>query len=206
MNTLIQASIQKAISYQEYNKLVQQLVVDKKTTGDEQTEERIAFTKLNASRMRRLDKTLTLTDEAIQSFNSIQMKQTWLVLLESWCADGAQTAPVLNKIAEEAPFIDLKILLRDDSVELMNRFLTNGTQSIPRLLIVDQDNTILNTWGSRSKAATQLVTAYKKEHGKIDDTFKKDLQLWYNKDQGRAIIKDILEIESAIKSLEEHMI
>ena len=100
MNTLIHSSIQKAISYQEYNKLVQQLVVDKKTTGDEQTEERIAFTKLNASRMKRLDKTLTLTNEVIQSFNSIQVKQTWLVLLESWCADGAQTIPILNKIAE----------------------------------------------------------------------------------------------------------
>jgi len=85
----------------------------------------------------------------------------------------------------------------------MNAFLTNGTQSIPKLIIVDQDNTVIASWGSRSKASTQLVIDYKKEHGKINETFKKDLQIWYNKDKGVAIINDLLEIVAAFKTMEK---
>jgi len=47
------------------------------------------------------------------------------------------------------------------------------------------------------------VIDYKKEHGKIDETFKKDLQIWYNKDKGVAIINDLLEIVTAFKTMEK---
>jgi hypothetical protein len=194
MNTLLKESIGKGITYPEYNKLIEKLVAKEQTTGKEQTDARVNFTRLNARRMKRLDKTIALTEEDRIAFKTIKEKQTWLILIESWCADGAQTIPVLNKIAETTPFITLKILLRDENIDLMNQFLTNGTQSIPKLIITDQNNNVLHTWGSRSKAATALVTAYKNEHGKIDEVFKKNLQIWYNKDKGKSIIKDILEL------------
>ncbi|WP_103071642.1 thioredoxin family protein [Aquimarina sediminis] len=194
MDTLIKDSIDKGITYHEYGKLIEKLVAKEQTTGKEQSETRIDFTRLNARRMKRLDKTIVLTEEDRNVFKKIQEKQTWLIIIESWCGDGAQTIPVLNKIAETTSFIDLKIVLRDENIELMNQFLTNGTQSIPKLIIVDQDNNVLHTWGSRSKSATALVTAYKNEHGKIDEVFKKNLQIWYNKDKGKSIIKDVSEL------------
>lgn len=194
MNELIKQSIDKGITYYEYSKLVEKLVAKEETTGKEQTDTRIGFTRLNASRMRRLDKTIVLTEEDRNAFKEISEKQTWLILIESWCADGAQTIPVLNKIAEVISNIDLKIVLRDENIELMNQFLTNGTQSIPKLIITDQNNNVLHSWGSRSKSATELVNAYKKEHGKLDEVFKKNLQIWYNKDKGKSIIEDLLEL------------
>ena len=78
-------------------------------------------------------------------------------------------------------------------MELMNRFLTNGSQSIPKLIVLDDNNEVLGSWGPRSKKATKLVTDYKDQHGIIDTKFKEDLQLWYNKDKGREIMNDLKE-------------
>lgn len=194
MSELIKSSIDKGLTYDNYCILMNLLVAEDKTTGVEQTDERISFTRLNASRMRRLDKTIALTEPDIKLFEEIQEKQTWLIISESWCADGAQTIPVLNKIAEVIPNINLKIVLRDENIELMNCFLTSGNQSIPKLIIVNENNDVIYSWGSRSKAATELVQAYKSKFGIIDATFKKDLQIWYNKDKGRAIINELLEL------------
>ncbi|WP_108807979.1 thioredoxin family protein [Aquimarina spinulae] len=202
-NELIKGSIAKGISYTAYVELMNRLVAEENTTGAEQTQQRIDFTKLNASRMRRLDKTLVIPEQSKQVFRDMKEKQIWFILIESWCADGAQTIPVLNKIAEASPAIDLKILLRDDNPEFMDLFLTNGTRSIPKLVIVDNNGNVLNTWGPRSQVATNMVLAYKKENGKIDDTFKKSLQVWYNKNKGEAIINDLVNIVEDSLTLEK---
>jgi len=189
----------KAISYAEYNLLFKQLAFEERTTGLEQTKEKIDFTKLNYSRTKRLDKTAILPTNAIAYFKKIETIQTWLVITEAWCGDAAQTLPFLNKIAETNPNIDLKILLRDENESLMNMFLTNGSKSIPKLIVLDTTYNVITTWGPRSINATNLVIDYKNKHGKLDEVFKKDLQIWYNNDKGLSIINDLL---SMIKNLQ----
>jgi len=54
----------------------------------------------------------------------------------------------MDKIAEINGNIDFKILLRDENTELMNRFLTNGAMSIPKLKLLDDSNAVFSTWGS----------------------------------------------------------
>lgn len=191
------SSANKAITYQSYVALIKDLVGKKLTTGQEQTEERINFTKLNASRMRRLDKTIHLSEKDKQTFKNVK-KQFWLIISEAWCGDAAQSLPILNKIAEASPSIELGVVLRDENLELMNLFLTNGAQAIPKLIILDENHEVLATWGARSKKATALVTSYKAEHGKIDANFKEQLQVWYNNDKGASIISDMTKIQKTI--------
>ena len=61
MNLIIQNSLQKSIAYNEYRDLVSKLSNQAKTSGKEQLEHLINFTKLNDARMHRLDKTLQTT-------------------------------------------------------------------------------------------------------------------------------------------------
>jgi len=192
MKTLLENSVKKAMDYSEYNLLFKQLVAEGRTTG-EPTQEKIDYTKLNFSRTKRLDKTAEIAEESVEVFKNISEKQTWLVISEPWCGDAAQTLPILNKIAQLSENIDLKIVLRDENPELMDEFLTNGSRSIPVVIILDEDFNVINTFGPRSKAATKLVADYKEHHGKIDDAFKEMLQVWYNNDRGVSIINDILE-------------
>jgi glutaredoxin len=192
MKNLIENSVKKAMDYSEYNLLFKQLVAEGRTTGEE-TQEKIDYTKLNFSRTKRLDKTAEIPEESMEVFKNISVKQTWLVISEPWCGDAAQTLPFLNKIAQLSENIELKIVLRDENPELMDEFLTNGSRSIPVVIILDEAFNVLQTWGPRSRAATKLVADYKEHHGKIDDAFKEMLQVWYNNDKGVSIINDILE-------------
>jgi thioredoxin-like negative regulator of GroEL len=192
MKNLMEASVAKALDYSEYNLLFKQLVEEGRTTGEE-TDEKINYTKLNWSRSKRLDKNAEIAEESLEAFKNISQKQTWLVISEPWCGDAAQTLPFLNKIAQLSANIDLKIVLRDENPELMDQFLTNGSRSIPMVIMLDADFNVIDTFGPRSKAATKLVADYKEHHGKIDDAFKEMLQVWYNNDKGVSIINDILE-------------
>jgi len=77
----------------------------------------------------------------------------------------------------------------------MNRFLTNNTMSIPKLVMVeDATGEILDDWGSRPKTATQMVIEYKNEYGTLTPEFKEELQVWYNKDKGKSTLSDLVEL------------
>ena len=180
------------MDYAEYNLLFKQLVEAGRTTG-EQTQEKIDYTKLNFSRSKRLDKTAEISEESMKAFKNISEKQTWLVISEPWCGDAAQTLPFLNKISQNSENIDLKIVLRDENPALMDAFLTNGSRSIPIIIMLDENFNVLQKFGPRSKAATKLINDYLLEVGKIDDNLKEMLQVWYNNDKGISIINDLLE-------------
>jgi len=200
MKKIIQNSLVTARSYTEYKELILNLLKEGRSTGSSQNENLLNFTRLNDKRMKRLDKQTILSEPTKEKTQRIQKDFTWLVLTESWCGDAAQTLPILNKFAETNPKIELKVVLRDDNTDLMNGFLTNGSKSIPKLIVLEKDtNNVISTWGPRSEKATDLVNDYKGKHGKLDAEFKKDLQLWYNSDKGIHIEKELVELLNKMK-------
>jgi len=200
MKKIIQNSLVTARSYTEYKELILNLLKKGRSTGSSQNDNLFNFTKLNEKRMKRLDKQTKLSETTKEKTQRIQKDFTWLVLTESWCGDAAQTLPILNKFAETNPKIELKVVLRDDNADLMNGFLTNGSKSIPKLIVLEKGtNNVVSTWGPRSEKATNLVNDYKEKHGKLDAEFKKDLQLWYNSDKGVHIERDLVDLLNKMK-------
>lgn len=192
---IITSSLRAALTYKEYRILVNELAKQGKTTGAEQKESLIEYTRLNSRRMKRWDKTFKLPEWAFELLEKFDKPVLWIVLTESWCGDAAPSIPVMNMLAEASHNITLKLVLRDENPDLMDRFLTNGSMSIPKLIMVDQhSNQVLNTWGPRPSKATELVESYKAEHGELSPEFKQDLQLWYNKDKGENILQDLLSL------------
>ena len=188
-------AIKDSASYQEYRELVSRHVSNGTSTGPNQTEALAQYTLLNDSRMRRLDKTTKIPDSILEKINDFKGSQTWLVLTESWCGDAAQTMPVMNKLAELNEDIDFRVVERDKNPELINAFLTNGAQSIPKLIVLDNNtNRIIGEWGPRPSTATDMVNSYKKEHGSLSPEFKQDLQVWYNKDKGVSVAEDLTKL------------
>jgi hypothetical protein len=195
MNSIIEKSLKVSFSYQEYRDFVTDLAKEDKTTGHEQREDLIHYTQLNEARLHRLDKTIQVVDELKTILQNLSKEYTWLVISESWCGDAAQILPVINKMAEVSDKIDLRIVLRDDNEDLMNLFLTNGTKSIPKLIIIDKaTNEVVNDFGPRPKGAKQLILDYKAAHGIVDETAKIELQKWYLQDKGVSTQKEIMEL------------
>jgi hypothetical protein len=192
---LVKEKLSDSIDYRTYRNTVAELAREGLSTGPEQTESNTSYTKLNDARMRRLDKTVKIPEEIEDKFKNFRGSQTWLVITESWCGDAAQSMPVMNKLAELSEGIDLKVIYRDAHPELMDAFLTNGTRSIPKLIVFNHEtDEITNEWGPRPSAATQMVNEYKKLHGQLTPEFKQELQSWYNKDKARNILEDLSEI------------
>ena len=195
INKIIKESLLRSMSYSDYSALMSNLVSKGMTTGANPTAALGNYTMLNEKRMKRLDKKVTLSAAVEQKVNLVQKTQTWLVLTESWCGDAAHIIQVLNKIAELNPNITLKVVLRDENEALMNAFLTNGNKAIPKLIMYDeQQETVLDAFGPRPSVATAMVNEYKQKNGALDAEFKKDLQLWYNKDKGQNTVKDVLKL------------
>ena len=199
MNTpLIANSISKGISYSTYRTHIKEFIKKGLSTGIEQSDAIFNYSTLNDKRMDRLDKTLSLSENTLTSLNELNNDITLLVISEGWCGDAAQILPVIHKIAEASSKITLKIIFRDENPELMNLYLTNGGKAIPKVLIINEENNVLNSWGPRPSTATKMVLDYKEKNGVIDDEFKKDLQMWYNKDKGNNTQQDLINLIKAV--------
>lgn len=195
MNSIINNGLANSISYQEYRELVATYAAEGKTSGNTQTPDYINYTKLNESRMHRLDKTLQVIDEVKTYLENLNKEYIWLVLAETWCGDAAQVLPVINKMAQVSDKIELRILLRDDNEAVMNLFLTNGTKSIPKLIILDKESgEVVADFGPRPVEAKQLIMDYKATHGVVDEKAKIELQKWYLANKGVAIQQEILAL------------
>ncbi|MFA6597974.1 MAG: thioredoxin family protein [Ignavibacteriaceae bacterium] len=144
------------------------------------------YKKLNIQRMKRLEKTFEVSMELKQLLLSTTANQHWVVLTEGWCGDSAQNLPAIAKMAQVNPLVVLQVIERDKNLEIMDRYLTNGTRSIPILISFDAEGNELFRWGPRPKEAQQLVTRLKNE-GMEHDAFVEQLHLWYAKNKGVAL-------------------
>ncbi len=195
MKSVLKNSITDSLTYSEYKANVTELFKKGQVTGNDQTEARIHSTELNEARVRRLDKTLVVIDEVKQFLENIKKDYVWLVISEGWCGDSAQILPIINKMAEVSDKIDLRIVLRDEHDELMDLFLTNGTRSIPLLIMIEKETLeVVGQFGPRPQAAKQLILDYKAQHGIVDDTAKTNLHKWYTDDKGISTQKEIIAL------------
>ncbi|MDC6365451.1 MULTISPECIES: thioredoxin family protein [Flavobacteriaceae] len=189
---LVLEGLAKGMSYEQYRDLVEHLAESHQTTGPVQSEANISYTQLGDRRMKRWDKTFKIPSDLQEKIAQLDASLEFLVLTESWCGDAAPSLPIINKFVALNPNFDLKIVLRDENLELMDAFLTNGTRSIPKLIILDKkNNEVVGEWGPRPSIATKMVQDFKAQHGQLTADFKKDLQLWYNKNKGENILEDL---------------
>lgn len=184
------------MSYPEYYSLVQHMAETGQTTGMELSQERIIATKLNAQRMKRLDKQAVIRPELMKQLSAINGNWTWLVLAESWCGDGAQIIPILAKMAEINPDrIALQIALRDENPDLMETCLTNNVKAIPKLICLSRKNqTTIGTWGPRPAAIQEKVKILKQDPTIPHEEFLNTLHTWYAADKGESVQDDFLKL------------
>ena len=152
--------------------------------------------------MNRLDKTLMVPENVANQLKNLKKEYTWLVLTEGWCGDAAQINPILFKMASVTDKIELRFVFRDENDGLMNCFLTNGSRSIPKVIILDKEHNELKTsWGPRPEGATHLIKSYKEQYGVVDETAKTELQLWYLHDKGLTTMQEVTNIMVHIEEL-----
>lgn len=178
-----------AVDYPTYAAQLDRLVAEGRTTGPDQSEFMVHYTLMNQHRMRRIYLHTKLNESLVAAAAAIVQPQLWLVLTEAWCGDAAQNVPVLARVAETNPNIKLRLLYRDEHLPLMDAYLTNGGRSIPKLIILrENDLTKLGTWGPRPAAIQTLMTAWKANpEGRSKMQVIEDVITWYNHDKTQSM-------------------
>ena len=181
--------IKKAFNFEEYINLIDGLLAKGKTTGPNQSETMFNYGRLNRQRMKRLNKTVKLSDSLVEKARNSK-KLIWLIITEGWCGDAAQSIPVIEKIASENKNIETLYVLRDENLELMDRYLTNNARSIPKLIVLDGETLEeLGSWGPRPKPAMDYFYQMR-ESGMEKSQMMENIQRWYLKDREQTIQKE----------------
>ena len=196
----MQNYIEKAMTFDEYNRLIDRVVAEGKTTGPNQSEELAQYTKLNQARTRRLFKTSELNESLLETARNVKATWIWLILTEAWCGDAAQNIPTIEKIARENDRIKTLYLLRDENLELMNKYLTGGARAIPKLICLNAETLEeIGTWGSRPQAAYDLFYSLKEQGLEKTEIIEK-IHRWYIEDNTGSLQK---EFEDLLKTWAE---
>ncbi|MFD1361434.1 thioredoxin family protein [Lentibacillus salinarum] len=103
-----------------------------------------------------------------------------IVLTEDWCGDAMLNIPILLRTAEQAN-MPVKLLLRDDNLDLMDQYLTNGqSRSIPIFIFIDENGNEVAKWGPRAEKIQQFVNESQNNlPPKDDDTYKEKANEMY---------------------------
>lgn len=184
--------ILKGMTYSVYLDLLKDLLSEGKTTGPNQDSGLIEYAKLNIQRMERIYKTVVINDELADKVKAITEKQTWICITEGWCGDAAQSVPLFERLAALNDNITLKIVLRDENLDLMDRYLTNGGRAIPVVLAIQNEKEIWK-WGPRPASLQVIVNEFKQNPTVTFEELKTQLHTWYAKnktiDQQNELIK-----------------
>ncbi|KFF10227.1 thioredoxin [Chryseobacterium soli] len=161
--------------------------------SNQQEAEYKQYYELGLQRMDRTLKKYVPDEEQLKELASKNFDGKILIISEAWCGDASATVPALFTFFKGHN--EVRIFLRDSDKSLINQFLTNGTESIPKVIILDQDFKVKNSWGPRPKQGHELLMKHKADpEGYPKDNFYNDLQLYYAKNRGKDAVQEILEL------------
>lgn len=196
MNVSFITENRKMLSYTAYRELIDRLLSENKTTGENHSEAYINYTQMNVVRMKRWDKTSKIHDNLIKVLDNVE-PQRWIVLTEAWCGDAAQNIPWLVKIAESSDNIQIEFLLRDENLDVIDRYLTNNGRSIPKLIAINSNNEELFTWGPRPTIVQNAYLQLKAE-GKLYEEISETIHKMYAKDKGISLQNEFIALFECI--------
>ena len=188
--------IENACTYSEYREMIDSLLESGKTTGENHSEAMLHYTKMNVHRMNRIDKRNKLNPELTDALYSVNRQMIWLVITEAWCGDAAQSVPVIQKMGDESKNIQVRFILRDENLEIMDQFLTNGrSRSIPKLVALDARTLdVLGTWGPRPDEAQKLYDELRSDEEISFQILAERLHKWYADDRTLSIQNEFLPL------------
>lgn len=142
-----------------------------------------------------------------QDFNSFKdSNRKLLVIAEPWCAHCMLNLAVLFKLSEQAD-VDVKVALRDENLDLMDEYLTNGNRVIPKVIALDESNQEAAIWGPKApmtdliqkdlmkdmpeKGTTEYEAAFEGVKKEMREKFSTSPELW------QAVETDLKQVLSA---------
>lgn len=112
-----------------------------------------------------------------------------LAIAEDWCGDAVHSVPAIATWADAAG-LGLRILRRDEHLDVMDRFLTDGARAIPVVLLLDPHGVVRGRWGPRPAELQAWVAGPGRTLDKAER--HRHVRTWYARDHGRTTLTEVL--------------
>lgn len=162
--------------------------------------------KVNQKELVHIYKEVSFSNETISLLKQGEEKKWKVVVLTAdWCGDAMLCVPVVKRMCEIANF-DIRFLIRDENLELMDQYLTNGTsRAIPMFIFMNEQGEEKMVWGPRSNEVQNFITSLRAElPAKDDQLFEEKQQTMYASFRKR-LVTDTSIWESVIHSVTERL-
>lgn len=147
----------------------------------------------NTELWKQIYKRVEIADEVLQELQGCQSRWYLLVLSEDWCSDAVNLVPVVACLARDAHNLDLRVLARDENLDIMDTHLTNGrSRSIPVVILLDEDFVEKGWWGPRPASIQKWFM--EKGMNMASPERSKHTRRYYAKDKGRTMVSEIMDL------------
>lgn len=139
-----------------------------------------------------LYKRVTIPIEISARVEALSGRWHLLVLSEDWCGDAVNIVPIIAKLAESVSNMDMRILARDENLDIMDTHLTGTSRSIPIVILLNQKFQECGWWGPRPRALQEWV----EEKGMLlpKDERYREIRTFYARDHGLTTMRELVEM------------
>jgi len=92
-----------------------------------------------------------------------------LALSEPWCGDCVENLPIVAKLASLYPCFDLLVFSRDDNLDIMDRYLTDGKRVIPVFVFFDEEGQEIGRFIERPQGARDFLAGEMEKHKDLSE-------------------------------------
>ena len=131
---------------------------------------------------------------ALEEMRRIGGEWKLLVISEDWCIDAPGSVPVVARFAEAAPGVEMRVVKRDENPELMDRYLTGSSRSIPVVVVLDGEWRPVGWWGPRPAELQAFMLREKRAGLRPAKEIYRDARTWYARDRGETTLRELLAV------------
>jgi Thioredoxin len=158
--------------------------------GAPEFEEMLATAKENADLWAAVWRGARVPEDYLRRVAGLDRAWHLLVLSEDWCGDAVNSVPVVAKLAELSPNLDLRVLARDENLDLMDAHLTGTARSIPVVIALDDEFRERGWWGPRPADLQAWVLGPGRALEK-DERYRQ-VRAWYARDRGTTTLEEVV--------------
>ncbi len=155
----------------------------------------------NQRRMEALREALVLEPTVLGFLAALPRPVHVIAIAEDWCGDVVRHVPVLQRMAEAAPNLQLRFIGRAQHPEVFARFLTNGGEAIPKFIFLSEAWVECGNWGPMPAICRELI-ARGKACGDIPAARKKVAALYEADSNRRMVVSELLALLDIASSRE----
>jgi hypothetical protein len=115
--------------------------------------------KVNKEQMQKFTDEVQVSPEDVEWWRS-RGKLNVYVLTYDGCGDALYNIPIMAKIARQAPNIDLRVVQRDENLDIMDQYRNQGLyRSVPTFIVMDESFEEIGNLKERAESMTQVMEA-----------------------------------------------